>query len=50
VNVEPLAIEDQEPLCAEPCEDRSPQPTAEITLLAPESFKLVGGGSGIVVF
>ena len=50
VNVEPLAIEDQEPLSAEQTEDPSHQQTAEITPLPPESFKLIGGGSGIVVF
>jgi hypothetical protein len=50
MNVETLAIEDQEPLSADQAEDASRQQTAEITPLALESFKLIGGGSGIVVF
>lgn len=50
MNVELVAIENQEPLSTDQAEDPSRQQTAEITPLALESFKLVGGGTGIVVF
>jgi hypothetical protein len=50
MNVEPVAIEDQKPLSPEQAEDTLRQQTAEITPLALESFKFIGGGSGVVVF
>ena len=50
MNVELVATEDQEPLFTEQAEDELRQQTAEITPLAVESLKLIGGGGGIVVF
>ena len=49
MNVEPVAIEDQELLSTEQAEDALGQQTAEITPLALDSFKFIGGGSGIAV-
>jgi hypothetical protein len=47
---ETLAIEQQEELPSPQAANPAPQQTAEITTLTFDSFKLVGGGSGIVVF
>lgn len=49
MDIESLAIENQEILSSEEAEDSAPQQTAEITPLPLESFKLVGGGSSIVL-
>jgi hypothetical protein len=49
MNIENLAIEKQQALSAERPEDRDPQQPADITPLPPETFQLIGGGSGIVV-
>ena len=49
MNVETLAIEDQELLSSDKPDDLARRQTAEITPLPPESFSLVGGGSSIVV-
>ena len=49
MNVETFAIEDQELPSAEQAEDASSQQAAEITPLALDCFKLIGGGSSIVV-
>ncbi len=49
MNVETLAIKDQELLSRDEADDLTRQQTAEITPLAPESYRLVGGGDGIVV-
>ena len=48
MNIESLALENQEVPSKEQTGD-SAQQTAEITPLPPESFKLVGGGSSIVL-
>jgi hypothetical protein len=49
MNIENLAIENQETLSSEQSEDAVSQQTAEIRPLALESFKLVGGGSSVVL-
>jgi hypothetical protein len=49
MNIESLAIEDQEVPSSQQTENSAPQQTPGITLLPPESFKLVGGGSSIIL-
>ena len=50
MNLETLAIESDEMLATRQSEDCTSEQTPEITPLALESFKLVGGGAGIVLF
>jgi hypothetical protein len=50
MNIETLAIEDQQPLRIENTEACALDLATDITPLPPESFKLIGGGEGIVVF
>ena len=49
MNVESLAIENEEIPSSEHEKDSAAQQAAGITPLPPESFKLVGGGSSIIL-
>lgn len=49
MNIRTLAIEDQQPVRDESAEACAADPATDITPLPLESFKLVGGGGGVVV-
>jgi hypothetical protein len=49
MNLESLAIESQQTLGTQPAVEPTPEQEFEITPLAFESFRLIGGGSSVVV-
>ena len=49
MTIESLVIESQEVPSSEQAENSAPQQAPGITPLPPESFKLVGGGSSIIL-
>jgi hypothetical protein len=49
MNIENLAIENQQTLSGDQAENSTSQQTTEIRPLPLESFKLVGGGSSVVL-
>ena len=49
MNIESLVIETQEVPSSEQAENSASQQTPGITPLPPESYKLVGGGSSIIL-
>jgi len=49
MNLESLAIESQQTLSTEPAVDPTPDQGPEIMPLAFESFRLIGGGSSVIL-